>query len=189
MTSAEVVINCPNICGPSSLCCLSAICAIIFTVYETSPGRLFIFSLGEREDSKSTKENGWRITHIYKPLFFVMFLDSTLPETNSKSPWKWMVGRRMLPFGMAYFQGRTVSFRERISPRVAFHRFLNHQLDDSVPVLLVPAERIQVVISDLEWFEPYILFSIFDLNYEVVYIYNVVTYTFPNKWLLKQLHY
>ena len=26
--------------------------------------------------------------------------------------WKWMVGRRSFPFGMAYFQGRTVSFRE-----------------------------------------------------------------------------
>ena len=27
-------------------------------------------------------------------------------------PWKWMVGRRSFPFGMAYFQGRTVSFWE-----------------------------------------------------------------------------
>ena len=26
--------------------------------------------------------------------------------------WKWMVGRRSFPFGIAYFQGRTVSFRE-----------------------------------------------------------------------------
>ncbi len=38
--------------------------------------------------------------------------ENTLPETNSKSPWKWMVGIRSFPFGMAYFQGRTVSFRE-----------------------------------------------------------------------------
>ena len=36
----------------------------------------------------------------------------TLPETNSKSTRKWMVGIRLFPFGMAYFQGRTVSFRE-----------------------------------------------------------------------------
>ncbi len=36
-----------------------------------------------------------------------------LPETNSKSPWKWTVGIRSFPFGaQAYFQGRTVSFRE-----------------------------------------------------------------------------
>ena len=30
------------------------------------------------------------------------------------STWKWMVGIRSFPFGMAYFQGRTVSFREGI---------------------------------------------------------------------------
>ena len=39
---------------------------------------------------------------------------NTLPETNSKNTWRWMVGRRSFPFGMAYFQGRTVSFREGI---------------------------------------------------------------------------
>ncbi len=31
---------------------------------------------------------------------------------NSKGPWKFMVGRRFYPFGMAYLQGRTVSFGE-----------------------------------------------------------------------------
>ena len=32
--------------------------------------------------------------------------------------WKWMVGRRLFPFGIAYFQGRTVSFGEctRVNP-------------------------------------------------------------------------
>ncbi len=39
----------------------------------------------------------------------------TLPETNSKSTWKWMVGRWSFPFGMASLQVRTVSFRECIS--------------------------------------------------------------------------
>ena len=32
------------------------------------------------------------------------------PETT----WKWMVGRRSFPFGIVYFQVRTVSFREDI---------------------------------------------------------------------------
>ena len=37
----------------------------------------------------------------------------TLPETNSQfAPENGWVGRRSFPFGMAYFQGRTVSFRE-----------------------------------------------------------------------------
>ena len=31
---------------------------------------------------------------------------------NSYSPWKWLVRRQTFPFGKAYFQGRTVSFRE-----------------------------------------------------------------------------
>ncbi len=35
-----------------------------------------------------------------------------IPETNSKRTWKWIVGIRSLPFGMANFQVRTVSFRE-----------------------------------------------------------------------------
>ena len=36
-----------------------------------------------------------------------------LPKTNSKSTWKWMIGKRSFHFwGPAYFQGRTVSFRE-----------------------------------------------------------------------------
>ncbi len=37
---------------------------------------------------------------------------SSLPETNSKSTCKWMFGIQAFPIGMAYFQGRTVSFRE-----------------------------------------------------------------------------
>ena len=39
----------------------------------------------------------------------------TLPETNSKSPWKWMVGIRSFPIGEAgpIFRGKmAVSFRE-----------------------------------------------------------------------------
>ncbi len=36
----------------------------------------------------------------------------TLPETNSKRPWKWMVGIRSFPIGEAYFQVRAASFRE-----------------------------------------------------------------------------
>ncbi len=36
----------------------------------------------------------------------------TLPETNSESPWKWMVGILLSYWGPAYFQGRAVSFRE-----------------------------------------------------------------------------
>ena len=36
----------------------------------------------------------------------------TLPETNKHSNWKWMVGRRLFPFGMASWQVRTVSFTE-----------------------------------------------------------------------------
>ena len=36
-----------------------------------------------------------------------------LPSLKLTDPtWKWMVGRRSFPFGMAYFQVRTVSFRE-----------------------------------------------------------------------------
>ncbi len=41
---------------------------------------------------------------------------TTLPETNSKRTWKWMVGIRSFPLGMAYFQGRTVSFGDGKSP-------------------------------------------------------------------------
>ena len=38
---------------------------------------------------------------------------TSLPETNSKSTRKWMVGIRSFPFeSPAYFQRRTVSFRE-----------------------------------------------------------------------------
>ena len=32
-------------------------------------------------------------------------LEHTLPETNSKSTWKWMVGILYFPIGEAYFQG------------------------------------------------------------------------------------
>ena len=39
---------------------------------------------------------------------------STLPETSSKSPEKWMVGIRSFPGFSTYFQVRTVSFREGI---------------------------------------------------------------------------
>ena len=41
----------------------------------------------------------------------------TLPETNSKSTWKWMVGIRLFPFGARpIFRGRlAVSFRGKIS--------------------------------------------------------------------------
>ena len=44
---------------------------------------------------------------FFSPLF-------TLPETNSKSTWKWMVGIRSFPFEMAYFRGY-VSLREGTS--------------------------------------------------------------------------
>ena len=36
----------------------------------------------------------------------------TLPETNSKSTWKWMVGIGSFPFGMAFSGAFAVSFRE-----------------------------------------------------------------------------
>ena len=39
---------------------------------------------------------------------FIMLLSLKLTDRT----WKWMVGRRSFPFGMAYFQVRTVSFRE-----------------------------------------------------------------------------
>ena len=51
---------------------------------------------------------GWRI----EPEKIRMYRD---PETNSKNAWKWMVGRRSSPLGMAAFQGAfAVSFREYI---------------------------------------------------------------------------
>ena len=43
------------------------------------------------------------------------FFYVTLPENNGHRTRKWMVGIRLFPFRMAYFQGRTVSFREGIS--------------------------------------------------------------------------
>ena len=49
---------------------------------------------------------GCFLVHPYTYLY-------TLPETNI-APQKWMVGIRSFPFGKAYFQGRTVSFRECI---------------------------------------------------------------------------
>ena len=45
----------------------------------------------------------------------------TLPKTNSKRTRKWMVGIRLFPIGMAYFQGLKVSFREgNISHQTGF---------------------------------------------------------------------
>ena len=38
--------------------------------------------------------------------------------------WKWMVGIQSFPFGMAYFQGRTVSFRECNISAVLFYFLL-----------------------------------------------------------------
>ena len=38
--------------------------------------------------------------------FFEHFSTITLPETNSRRTWKWMLGIRLFPFGIAYFQGR-----------------------------------------------------------------------------------
>ena len=43
--------------------------------------------------------------------------------------WKWMVGIRLFPFGMAYFQVRTVSFREG-------YPFLFWELKTQTPALL-----------------------------------------------------
>ena len=49
----------------------------------------------------SSKENMGKSTRL-----------KTLPETNSKSPWKSIVGRWISFWGPAYFQGLAVSFRE-----------------------------------------------------------------------------
>ena len=38
--------------------------------------------------------------------------DRRISEPSTVAPVKWKVGRRSFPFGMAYFQGRFVSFRE-----------------------------------------------------------------------------
>ena len=43
-----------------------------------------------------------------------------LPETNSERTRKWMVGVRSSPFGIANFQGRTVSFREGNHKKMSF---------------------------------------------------------------------
>ena len=46
---------------------------------------------------------------------------ATLPQVKktrsltANAPEKWMVGRRSFPFGMVYFQGQAVSFREGTS--------------------------------------------------------------------------
>ena len=54
----------------------------------------------------------YRVLHISTGAGFLPTV-STLPETNSESPWKWMVGRQSFPFGFGHiFQGQAVSFRE-----------------------------------------------------------------------------
>ena len=93
--------------------------AIFFFVF--SPGdavkvkiRFFfhVFSLwhGPVWVTKSQKDIGEK-----DPAICLSSLD-TLPETNSKRPWKWsMVGRRSFPFWMAYFQGfRELGLLQRI---------------------------------------------------------------------------
>ena len=59
------------------------------------------------ESGSSTSESNDRTNLANAEIFGSL----TLPETNSKSTRKWMVGI-LLSFSEAYFQGRTVSFRE-----------------------------------------------------------------------------
>ena len=56
--------------------------------------------------------NGGGINHLPPPNRWNIRVDFefTLPETNRKRTWTWMVGIRSFPFGV--FQGRTVSSRE-----------------------------------------------------------------------------
>ena len=62
-------------------------------------------------------------THIY-----IYYID-TLPETNISPENGWL--EYYFPFGMAYFQGRTVSFREGIPWELTYPtwgRWENHRL-------------------------------------------------------------
>ena len=59
---------------------------------------------------------GWLICCRQKLHTLELVDGCTLPSRElpslKLSTWKWMVGIRSFPFEMAYFQGRTVSFRE-----------------------------------------------------------------------------
>ena len=57
---------------------------------------------------------------------FDLMAEVTLPETNSKSTWKRMVGIRSFPFGMDYFQGQAVSFREGSLIYNVYRKLMHH---------------------------------------------------------------
>ena len=63
--------------------------------------------------SHAAKQANWVKKNFWRDFRLGRKIEFTLPETNSEfAPENWMVGRRSFPFGMAYFQGRTVSFME-----------------------------------------------------------------------------
>ena len=63
---------------------------------------------------------------------------STLPETNSNSPWKWMVGIRSVPFGMAHFQGLLLLVSGRVVyPDFEYLKVWTSHLPKPTEVLLV----------------------------------------------------
>ena len=85
------------------------------TLWNSSHGKLNGVFLRKEWQSRASCRSAQTLWGVGKQGIWSLFFfvgGSTLPETNSKSPWKWMVGIRSFPFGMDYFQGRTVSSRE-----------------------------------------------------------------------------
>ena len=65
----------------------------------------------------------WYVSHSFESFWFYKSLriqvslekGITMPETNRKSTWKWMV-EILASFEMAYFQGRTVIYLQGVYP-------------------------------------------------------------------------
>ena len=75
-----------------------------------------------------------------------------VPAVNP-STWKWMIGRRSFPFGMAYFQVRTVSFREGTNHlSFLFRVFFIHLQNISAFKIIQPAEFVDpLTLGPQEW--------------------------------------
>ena len=81
-------------------------------------------------------------------------IEYTLPETNSKRPWKWMVGRRSFPFGMAYFQGRLLLVSGRVSSPGFFRTNCSNPKPLKLPIL--PSSNLSGNVNGFTswWFQP-----------------------------------